>query len=132
MMSSRGHRMSPFPVLIAMLTSNISIRPSLEISLVIICGCIPTVKPIYDTYSQGRAIQPRNYPDKGARQSHSRESKANLVERLASSTNATLASWTHRAAPDEAGLGFGPKDIWVERRVDVDLCYKEPGPEEMR
>jgi hypothetical protein len=100
---------------------------SIENALVIVCGCIPTLKPLYDKIVKGKPIRPSRSHDngKGPYQVYSNPSesgKTKLVGQPEYSTN--VAS---RGANDNIQL----REIRVEHTVDVDHCIWDStsGPE---
>lgn len=98
-------------------------RPkSLEIALVIICGCIPTIKPVYDYFRNGTPVRPfrsKDYPSKRSYHMHSRTHDSGR-------TNTVSTDVTSNGMELEDGSFYRPEagrdaeGIRVKREVEVD------------
>ncbi len=100
-----------------------------EIALVIICGCIPTIKPLFDRAFKGKPLKPSRsaFPSKRSYWMHSNTSisgRPKFISHTGNLTNVTtkVASNIHPADRD-----FSPQGILVERNVDVVLCDWDSG-----
>ena len=127
MLFSPGHRkLVPFPFFSA--PRNLCLKNpniSLEVSLVIICGSIPTVKPIYDHFRNGTPVRPAGakYRGRSSYQLHSStnaSSKNKIMGRSAHSTNTTTTVDSASRSGNETDPGLDFQGIHVEQGVEID------------
>ena len=98
---------------------------SLEVALVIICGSIPTVKPIFDHFHKGTPLRPAgvNYRNKNSYKLHSitkGSSKMKFMGRSANFTNVTSTIALEGRSPFETNASPNLRGIHIERGIDVD------------
>ena len=92
----------------------------------IICGCIPTAKPLYDRLVIGKRIRPVNSPYPNSRSyemqtEYSQPGRTTLLEQPGNSTNVFSTTESAQWANKDSQPHIGSKDINVEQSFVVDL-----------
>lgn len=105
---------------------------SLEIALVMICGSVPTLKPLYDYFAHNKPLGPHKRPQASSGKSSYRKhtdnsSDGSRTRRFfgGSTGNSTLVTSSvgdnHPWQASRSDLATASKKINVEQRFDIDL-----------
>lgn len=112
--------------------ANTRLAPSLEIALVMICGSVPTLKPLYDYFAHNKPLGPHKRPQASSGKSSYRKhtdnsSDGSRTRRFfgGSTGNSTLVTSSvgdnHPWQASRSDLATASKKINVEQRFDIDL-----------
>lgn len=99
-------------------------RNSIEAALIIICGCIPTTKPIYDYFRKGTPVRPfrsGGYPSKRSYQMHSSTKDSGTTNLVSTNVTSNGMELGERAVDKEDAV-LGTSNIRVKQEVEIDGC----------